>query len=129
MKGCLKLRTELGKFHEAGRKRFKGVFSRFGEKTGYKGKRETTVLLKEVVDFDSERCVADHLWFTMGKQFERLELKKGDTLAFNARVTMYEKGFRGNKYGKESGNDADRKGVDYRLSYPTAFVKIAKPVE
>ena len=65
----------------------------------------------------------------MGKPFKRLELKKGDILAFNARVTMYEKGLRGNKYGKEGGNDADRECVDYRLSYPTAFVKIAKPVE
>ena len=50
-------------------------------------------MLKDVVNFDSESCVADHLWFTMGKQFERLGLKKGDTLAFNARVTMYEKGY------------------------------------
>jgi hypothetical protein len=87
------------------------------------------VLLKEVVDFESGRCLADHLWFTMGKQFERLELKKGDILAFNARVTLCEKGFRGKRCEKESGNDADRACVDYRLSYPTAFVKITKPVE
>jgi hypothetical protein len=69
------LRTELGKFHQACRKRFKGVFNRFGKKTGYKGKRKTTVLSKDVVDFDSEHYAADHPWFNMGKQFERLELK------------------------------------------------------
>ncbi len=90
----VRLRTELGKFHEGGRRRFKGVFVRFGQKTGYKGKSETTVLLREVVDFESENCVADHLWFTLGKQFARLELKNGDSVAFNARVTRYRKGFR-----------------------------------
>jgi hypothetical protein len=50
-------------------------------------------------------------------------------VSFNARVTMYEKGYRGNRQGEEYRNDADRECVDYRLSYPTAFVKIAKPVE
>jgi hypothetical protein len=115
----------LGKFYKEGRRRFKGVFVRFGEKTGYKGKRATTVLLKEVVCFDSENCVADHLWFTMGKQFERLELKKEDVVAFDARVTIYEKGFRGNGF-KENGKKQSLGCIDYRLSYPTAFVKIAK---
>jgi hypothetical protein len=42
---------------------------------------------------------------------------------------MFEKGFSVKRYRKEGGNDADRECVDYRLNYPTAFVKIAKPVE
>jgi hypothetical protein len=80
------------------------------------------------VYFENDSLVADHLWFTMGKQFAALELKKGDTVAFNARVTMYEKGYRRNRNGEEIG-EINGECVDYRLSYPTAFVKIAKAVE
>jgi len=117
------MREELAKLHGK-RRRFQGVFVRFGQKSGYKYPL-TTILLKDVVDVASGKLVTDHLWFTMGKQFEALELKEGDVVHFNARVTEYEKGYR----GRQDEDDYDYKPVqiDYRLSFPTQFMKVSKP--
>jgi hypothetical protein len=117
------MREQLAKLHGA-RRRFQGVFVRFGQKSGYK-RPLTTILLKDIVDVASGKPVADHLWFTMGKQFEQLELTVGDVVRFNARVTAYEKGYK----GRQDEDDYDYKPIqrDYRLSFPTQFIKMPKP--
>lgn len=106
------------------RRRFEGVFERFGKKTGYK-EILTTILLRDVKDVSSGKIVTDHLWFTMGKRFEALRLVKGDVVRFTARVTEYEKGYKGRR-NEDDYDDYDSKPVevDYRLSFPTKFVKM-----
>jgi len=117
------MREELAKLHGK-RRRFQGIFVRFGQKAGYKYPL-TTILLKDVVDIASGKLVTDHLWFTMGKQFEALDLKEGDVVRFNARVIEYEKGYRGRQ--DEDAYDYKPVQIDYRLSNPTQFIKMPKP--
>lgn len=104
------------------RRRFEGVFVRFGQKSGYKAVL-TTILLQDVKDVFSQKVVTDHLWFTMGKRFEALKLVEGDVVRFNARVTEYEKGYK----GRQNEDDYDCKPVetDYRLSFPSKFIKVS----
>jgi hypothetical protein len=118
------MREELAKLFGK-RRRFQGVFVRFGQKSGYKGVL-TTILLKDIVDVISQKTVADHCWFTMGKRFEKLELKEGDIIRFYARVTDYVKGYQ----GRRGEDDYDYKPVerDFRLSFPTKFVKVSPSV-
>lgn len=97
---------------------FTGVFERFGLKHGYKGRMEATVLLTNVCDAAGVQ-VADHLWFNKTKGFSKLDLQSGDVVSFKARVSLYEKGYFGNReevYVPYS--------VDYKLSYPTQITKI-----
>lgn len=107
------------------RRRFEGVFVRFGKKVAYKGEPLTTVLLKGVIDISSQKIVTDHLWFTMGKQFAELGLKEGDVVRFDARVSEYVKGYRGRRDEDDFG-DFKPLERDYRLSFPTKFVKVAQ---
>lgn len=116
-----KLRAELARLCGV-RRRFEGIFVRFGQKSGYKAVL-TTILLLDVKDVATHKVVCDHLWFTMGKGFESLKLVKGDVVRFDARVTEYEKGYK----GRQGEDDYDCKPVeiDFRLSYPTKFVKVS----
>lgn len=118
------MRAELAKFFGK-RRRFQGVFVRFGQKSGYKGVL-TTILLKDIVDVVSQKAVADHCWFTMGKRFEKLELKEGNIIRFYARVIDYVKGYQ----GRRGEDDYDYKPVerDFRLSFPTKLVKVSPSV-
>lgn len=86
----------------------------------------TTILLKDIVDVVSQKLVTDHIWFVLGKRFEKLDLKEGDIIRFDARVTDYIKGYRGHRYEE----DYDCKPVerDFRLSFPTKFVKVSPSV-
>jgi len=106
------------------RRRFQGVFVRFGEKSGYK-EVLTTILLKDIINVASGKTVTDHLWFTMGKGFEKLGLKKDDIVRFDARVTTYYKGYKGRRHDNdfESFKPVE---LDYRLSFPTKFVRMAE---
>lgn len=95
------------------RRRFSGVFVRFGEKPGWKGKTLTTVLLKDIKDA-SGKIVSDHLWFSLTKEFEKLVLKEGTRIAFDARVKQYYKGYQG--YREDVDKPVER---DFRLANPT----------
>jgi hypothetical protein len=97
------------------RRRFEGTFERFGIKSGYKGPEKTLVLLN-VKDVYTREDVCDHLWFTVGVQLDRLGLKEGDVIRFDARVTRYLKGY------VHRGEDS--REIDYRLSFPTKFLKV-----
>lgn len=85
-------RTGLKALGTDERHEFTAEFVRFGIKNGWAGPVKT-VLLKDVRHGDD--IVADHLWFTCGKQFEPLDLQAGDVLEFKARVASYVKGYRG----------------------------------
>lgn len=117
------MRSVLAKLHGV-RRRFQGVFVRFGKKSGYKDVLTTTILLKDIADVASGKIVADHLWFTMGKGFEKLDLSDGDIIRFDARVTEYIKGYQ----GRQDEDDYDYKPIehDFRLSFPTKFAKFTR---
>ena len=103
---------------EEERARFKGTFERFGAKTGWKGRPETTVLLREIHD-SAGAPVCDHLWFNLTKAFAALDLQPGDTVAFDARVKEYVKGYLGRR------DDVYKPvEIDYKLSHPTKVRKV-----
>jgi hypothetical protein len=108
------MRMKLAQY-KGKRRRFEGTFERFGTKAGYKGPERTLVLLN-VIDVFTRDTVTDHLWFTVGKQLDSLDLKEGDVIRFDARVTRYLKGY--------VHRDEDNREIDYRLSFPTKFLKI-----
>ena len=104
------------------RLRFLGTFVRFGEKNGYRGP-ERTILFTDICRAEAPDAVlTDHLWFTCGKTFDRLHLRSGDQVVFNARVTAYEKGYQG-RLAEERGEAWS--AIDYRLERPTQAVKIS----
>ena len=66
--------------------------------------------------------VSDHLWFDLTKGFSGADLSPGDVVEFCARVSAYEKGYKGHK------DDVLNRPIerDYRLSRPTKIKKIGK---
>ena len=109
------MRSKLKHFVET-RSRFYGIFERFGQKSAFKGPPITTLLFLDIADSQG-KILTDHLWFNMTKEFEKLNLKKGDKCSFFARATVYHKGYRGNRW--EIIVESDRPSVDFRLSRPT----------
>lgn len=100
------------------RKKFRAVFSRFGKKVNYQGYSETTVLLVNIVDPETNSAVADHLWFTYTKGFENARITEGSTIEFEARVKEYSKGYVNKKYG------INQRKRDYKLSHPTKIAVV-----
>lgn len=111
------MRKNLQKIGSDERHEFVGVFSRQGTKNGFKGPVKT-VLLIDVRTTDG-KIVTDHLWFNMTKGFEILNLKEGDVIGFAARVSPYEKGYKGSR-----DDIYEPISIDYRLSYPTKIHKM-----
>jgi len=101
---------------------FTGTFKRKGEKSGYKGYPETTILLINVRG-ENGVIVADHLWFNYTKGFRELNLTVGDTVQFDARVKRYYKGYQG--FREEVPLHRER---DYKLSHPTKISIIEESV-
>lgn len=99
------------------RKPFSATFKRFGSKKGYQGRQLTTVLFVSIFCDGKEVC--DHVWFTLGKQMDELKLTEGDRISFNARVKLYQKGYR----GRREGHDLPPPSVDYKLSHPSNIKK------
>ena len=106
------MRKELGK-SEGQRKRFRAIFSRTGKKAGYRGHSEDTILLTRIVDQETGKVVADHVWFSYTKGFEDARLREGMEVEFEARVKEYDKGYVNNQIG------IDFRKRDYKLSHPT----------
>jgi len=96
---------------------FIGVFDRFGEKNGYKGTLRT-VLLKDIKNKYGE-IITNHLWFNLTKGFDKLNMKQGDIIQFDARVKEYVKGYKG--YRDDVYKPLE---IDYRLSHPTKLSKV-----
>ena len=95
------------------RKKFQARFVRFGKKTNFHSYSDQTVLLQNVTDGETGAVIADHVWFTYTKGFEKTNLVPGVSIAFEARVRSYKKGYVNRKYG------IDDRIVDYKLSHPT----------
>lgn len=78
-------------------------------------------MLLQDVTLDS-KIVSDHLWFDLTKGFSSADLSPGDVVEFCARVSAYEKGYKGHK------DDVLNRPIerDYRLSRPTKIKKIGK---
>ena len=112
------MRKELAK-EEGQRKKFQAVFIRLGKKTSYKGYSEDTLLVKNIKDTATNKIVADHIWFTFSKGFEKIELVEGVIIEFEARVKEYRKGYVNHQYGIDNSNK------DFKLSHPTK-IKIVK---
>ena len=95
------------------------TFIRFGFRDGYKGPVKTILLQDVLLD---DKIVTDHLWFDLTKGFESADLLPGDVVEFCARVSIYEKGYKGYR------NDVFDRPIekDYRLSRPTKIKKIRK---
>ncbi len=111
------MRKELKKLHMI-RGTFTGIFVRFGNKTGYKGKIEQTLLFKDIKDKEG-KIITSHLWFTMTKGFFKCDLQENDIIQFNARVKEYVKGYKGYRF------DVDKPiEIDYKLSFPTKISKL-----
>lgn len=104
---------------EGVRTAFRGTVVQFGVKSGYTGLDLPTLMLKDVMD-GTGNVVTDHLWLSIGKQLAALHLQSGDVIAFQARVTAYEKGYKG--YREDVYKPIE---IDYRLSNPTKIAKIA----
>lgn len=112
------MRAKLAKYFGE-RRTFQGVFKRFGSKSGYKGPVKT-ILIVNLVDAVTKKALTDHIWFTCGIQFDRLDLREGDVVRFDARITKYLKGYQGrNDFGEEGFQE-----LDYRLSYPSNVSKV-----
>jgi hypothetical protein len=106
------MRQELKKIDEQ-RALFRGAFSKYGLKSGYRGYSTETILLVNIRD-DNGNLICDHLWFNMTKGFEQLGmLKEGDIVQFEARVKKYRKGYVNRRAG------IDQSMFDYKLSHPT----------
>lgn len=105
---------------EEERATFHGTFERFGIKSGWQGRQEKTLLLKDIYDHTGKR-VCDHLWFNVTRAFAAMNLQAGDQVQFDARVKKYQKGYFGRR------DDVYKPAeVDYKLSHPTKIRKIVE---
>lgn len=104
---------------EGERIRFRATVEKFGKKTNFKGFPEDTILFKNVIRVDNGEEATDHIWFTVRKTIESLNLNPGDVVEFDARVGDYVKGYVNFWQG------IDERTLDYKLNRPTKF-KILK---
>lgn len=111
------MRSELKK-SEGERKKFRATFVRLGKKAGYKGVSEETILLKNVIDIETNKLATDHIWFTFTKGFQDANLMEGMLVEFEARVKEYTKGYVNNHY------KLNFESKDYKLSHPTKIKAI-----
>ena len=102
------------------RKRFSARVDRFGKKSNYKGYSEDTVLLKDIIDIQSNEVVADHLWFTFSLTFQKANITEGCKIEFDARVKEYKKGYVNRALG------INNQKKDWKLSNPTKVVVLSR---
>ena len=100
------------------RKTFIGTFARTGKKINYNGYSEDTILLTNIVDAETKEQVCDHIWFSYTKAFEKITLKEGCLISFDARVKEYSKGYVNRKM------QINQKRTDFKLSHPTKVTLI-----
>ena len=97
------------------------MFTRFGKKVNYKGYSETTVLLSNITDIETNRVVTEHLWFAYTAGFEKAKIQEGVLIEFEARIKEYKKGYVNKKYG------IDNQKKDFKLSHPTKIRTLISP--
>ena len=101
------------------RRRFHATFERLGTKA-FKNHVSQTLLFLNVQDVTARMQVTDHLWFPMSKAFQKLDLKQGDVVVFDARVNPYFKRSR----NPDVLDDEHTLERDYKLSYPSNCRKL-----
>ena len=106
------MRKRLAK-EEGKRKKFRAVIDRLGKKNNFKGYAEETVLLKNVVDTETNNVVTDHLWVSLTKGFEKISLKRETMIELDARVKESKKGYVNSKF------ESNPQQRDYKLSHLT----------
>jgi hypothetical protein len=106
------MRKALGK-EEGNRNKYYATFSRLGKKVNYNGYSEDTILLTKIIDAKTEQVMADHLWFSYTKGFEKIKLTEGVQIEFEARVKEYKKGYVNTRY------KINNSATDFKLSNPT----------
>lgn len=111
----MRKRLELNK---GVRKKFHAVFSHFGKKINFSGYTDQTVLLIDIRDAETQEALTDHAWFAYTRGFERIQLRPGVKVAFEARIKEYKKGYVNRRYS------INRQKVDYKLSHPTRITMI-----
>lgn len=104
--------------NEGERRTFTATCRRFGKKVNFKGRSEDTILLVDVRDVETGNLITDHIWFTFSKAFEKVGIREGLTIRFDARVKSYTKGY----VNRSAGIDQRRK--DLRLSHPTKITVV-----
>src|SRR5258708_32297554 len=72
---------------------FRAKVERFGERRGWNGYPEATVLLTDMHFADTNDLACDHLWFKCGQWSWQLEV--GSMFEFDARGDSYTKGCQG----------------------------------
>ncbi|OIN34151.1 hypothetical protein AO411_2028045 [Salmonella enterica subsp. enterica serovar Sarajane] len=97
---------------------FTAKISKFGMKSSFKGMPVKTILLVDIKIKGTDKILTDHVWFTAGKSWDDIHI--GDQIEFDARITQYEKGYKGYR------TDIYDRPVqtDYRLERPTKILKI-----
>lgn len=111
------MRKELRKMNGE-RLRFSATVERFGYKRAFRGPDIKTVLLIAVKSLPDNELVTDHLWFVKGKSWDGIQ--PGDVIEFDARVGVYEKGYKGHR-----DDIFEPVTSDYRLERPTKIMKVA----
>ena len=106
------MRKELQK-QEGQRKKFHAIFVKVGSKRNYHGYSEETILLKNILDVESQKIITDHVWFSYTKTFQSIPLIEGVQLEFEARIKEYKKGYVNSRY------KIDNRIKDFKLSHPT----------
>lgn len=115
------IRTNLKK-HINRRIIIKGKVERFGIKYGWLGNNDVTILLVDVFDI-TDNFLTDHIWFIAGVWSSNVKI--GDIIQFEARVTKYISGYQGNDPILQVEKPIK---TNYRLSNPTKL-KILKSAE
>lgn len=100
---------------------FIATVSRFGKKSSYRGPPQTTILLVNIKN-ENEGFLEDHAWMVLRKRFEQAEIKEGDVLKLEARVSTYVKGY-------SDDHEENPIRIDYKLCYPTKIMKIGEDEE
>ena len=111
------MRKELAA-ESGNRKKFSAVFSRIGKKVNFKGYSEETILLKSITDIETNKVVADHVWFSYTQGFENASISPGDRLEFEARVKEYRKGYVNRSL------KVNNSTTDFKLSNPTKIKRV-----
>ena len=106
------MRKELAK-NDGQRKKFLATFSHLGKKINYNGHSEETILLKNIIDAETNLLLTDHVWFSFTKGFQEAGIRQGELIQFEARVKKYSKGYANRSLR------INQKTVDYKLSHPT----------
>lgn len=117
------MRQELQKLNGC-RARFRATVVRFGSKKAFKGPDKITLLVNDVYLTKTNQKVTDHLWFVVGKSFDKLDLKPDDMIEFDARVRTYKKGYRGRRDDDDYYDDRPAPSIDYCLGFPTKIRRV-----